>query len=273
MEQIEVAHDVGFGFVSRNIMRNKELSLQAKTIYSYLCSFAGNSGRAYPSVSLILEELQISKNTFYKYQKELIDNGVLFIRQDKSNQGKFGKSIYFIAPCTKYWDTDNQPCTKYWDTVNCDTNNNISLNNNNYINSSSSNTKSSNIYTNIYIRENDDDNNQDNIFDFIEKTWGITLNPAEFEVINNWEDNELTRHAIKVSALNRAYNTRYVEKILQSYKRKGLKTIKDVELHEEKRSGKSNAEVPVWLNNENKVEKASLEEKEEMERLLSEFGK
>ena len=48
-----------------------------------------------------------------------------------------------------------------------------------------------------------DDNN---IFSLIEKNFGRTLNSIEIEEIKSWEDNELTRYAIKVAVLKNKYN-------------------------------------------------------------------
>ena len=56
----------GYGLSPQLVMRSKGLSIEAKALYGYLSSFAGAGDTAFPSTSRILEELDISKNRFYK---------------------------------------------------------------------------------------------------------------------------------------------------------------------------------------------------------------
>lgn len=69
----------GYGLSPQLVMRSKGLSIEAKALYSYLSSFAGAGDTAFPSTSRILEELDISKNRFYKIRKELISWGFISI--------------------------------------------------------------------------------------------------------------------------------------------------------------------------------------------------
>lgn len=61
----------GYGLSPQLVMRSKGLSIEAKALYSYLSSFAGAGDTAFPSTSRILEELDISKNRFYKIRNNL----------------------------------------------------------------------------------------------------------------------------------------------------------------------------------------------------------
>lgn len=129
----EIVQDIGYGFIPRSIMRNKNLSLQAKAIYSYLASFAGNTGKAFPSVSLMLSELKLSKDTYYKYIDELKESGAIQVKQERSN-GVFGRNIYYLnnevkSPCPNSSDTGTSD-TVSSDTKNWDSNSN-NLNSNN----------------------------------------------------------------------------------------------------------------------------------------------
>ena len=74
---------------------------------------------------------------------------------------------------------------------------------------------------------------EENIFTFIEENFGRLLSPIEYEIINNWEDNELTRYAIKQAVLNGKYNIKYISKILESYKQKNIKTVQQAQQDEE----------------------------------------
>ena len=75
-----------------------------------------------------------------------------------------------------------------------------------------------------------DDNN---IFSLIEKNFGRTLNSIEFEEIKSWEDNELTRYAIKVAVLKNKYSINYISRILANYERNGIKTVTQAQADEE----------------------------------------
>ena len=65
----------GFGVMSKIAMLDVELSLKSRAILAYLCSYAGGGVTAFPSVKKILKDLDISKDTFYKHTKLLIDTG------------------------------------------------------------------------------------------------------------------------------------------------------------------------------------------------------
>lgn len=61
-----------FGKIYTNVFADNKLSVKAKGLYAYLCSYAGSNMVAYPAQENMLYELQISKKTFYKYVEELI---------------------------------------------------------------------------------------------------------------------------------------------------------------------------------------------------------
>ncbi len=84
-----------------------------------------------------------------------------------------------------------------------------------------------------------------NIFDIIEKEFGRTLSPIEYEIIKAWLDSgfseELIKEAIKEATLNNVSNLRYIDKILFEWGKAGIKTASDVENNRKKRNAnKSN---------------------------------
>lgn len=74
------------------------------------------------------------------------------------------------------------------------------------------------------INEQSDDNN---LFSYLEQAWGRTLGPVEYEIISSWEDNEITRYAIKESIKANVRNIKYIEAIVDNLKAKGIKTEAD----------------------------------------------
>ncbi len=83
-------------------------------------------------------------------------------------------------------------------------------------------------------------NYQSNIFEFIEKEFGRTLSPIEYEIIKAWLDNdyseELIKEAIKEATFSGVSNLRYIDKILYEWSKASVKTVKDVELRRKKRA-------------------------------------
>ena len=71
-----------------------------------------------------------------------------------------------------------------------------------------------------------------NIYEVIEKEFGRTLSPMEYEIIRAWLDNgmseELIQEAIKEATYNGVSNLRYIDKILYEWSKLGIKTAKDV---------------------------------------------
>lgn len=139
----------GYGLIPKKITRDKDLTMEAKAIYAYLVSFAGNSNMCFPSRDLILSELGTSKDRFYKHMKLLTNKG--YIKVHKKREGKnFSNNVYEIIldkrdiQCPNFKDTENQDtqnkdtlCPDFKDTQNKDNNSNSinsnSINNSKYI--------------------------------------------------------------------------------------------------------------------------------------------
>lgn len=85
----------GFGYVYQNVMRDKTLTPEAKAIYAYLASFAGNNEMCYPGTSLMMDELIMSKERFYKHMNLLVEQGIV-IKQQEMDGTKFAKNTYTI---------------------------------------------------------------------------------------------------------------------------------------------------------------------------------
>jgi DnaD/phage-associated family protein len=82
---------------------------------------------------------------------------------------------------------------------------------------------------------------RDTIYDFLEQNFGRTLNSIEIEMIREWNDNELTRYAIKQAVLNGKYNVKYINTILVNYKNNSITTVQQAQ--EEENKFKSKKEI------------------------------
>ena len=86
----------GYGIVYREIMRDKNLTAEAKAIYAYLCSFAGNGTECYPGVDLMAIELCMSKDRLYKHLNILVNAGIIEKSQSRTGN-RWGKTVYKIC--------------------------------------------------------------------------------------------------------------------------------------------------------------------------------
>lgn len=81
----------------------------------------------------------------------------------------------------------------------------------------------------IELGEDSQGNHADDLYDFVEKNFGRTLSPVEIDEISKWENNDLTRYAIKQAILNGAYNFSYINKILHNYKMNNIQTVQQAQ--------------------------------------------
>ncbi|MEG2232838.1 MAG: DnaD domain protein [Bacilli bacterium] len=110
-----------------------------------------------------------------------------------------------------------------------------------------------------FLLVNEEEKISSNIFDMFEKEFGRTLSPIEYEIISTWleqkEDEELIKLALKEAVFNNVSSLNYVDRILQDWKKKGVKTAKDVEKERIKFKEKKDTPKQLfdydWLN-ENK---------------------
>lgn len=109
----------------------------------------------------------------------------------------------------------------------------------------------------VFILINEEDKEKTtSLFDVFEKEFGRTLSPIEYELINGWLDNEFSEElvlkALKEAVYNGVSNLRYIDKILYEWKKKGIKTAKDVEMNRTKFQNKKEERPEVfsydWLN-------------------------
>lgn len=106
---------------------------------------------------------------------------------------------------------------------------------------------------NLMGNENEDENIND-IYSYIESNFNRLLSPVEYEVVSQWEDNELTRYAIKEAVLNGAKSMKYIQAILDNWKDKGITTVQQAQ--------KKKTKEPSWLDKEIESEEMTPEEEQ-----------
>lgn len=136
-------------------MLDRRLTIEAKAIYSYFCSYAGAGSTAFPSRDKICDDLGISTKRYYRHLNLLKELGYIKVEQIKKDNNKFSHNIYTLvenpepeeekpdeddtkSPCSQNDHTGKKPCgsfahTQIGNTQNDHTNNNRYIYNNNNI--------------------------------------------------------------------------------------------------------------------------------------------
>ena len=115
--QVEGINSKGFGTIPKLAMQDRRLTIQAKAIYAYFCSFAGSGKTAFPSRDKILYDLNIGAKAYYKHLNLLKQYGYIKCLQERTQgTGNFARNIYVLsteistsAPCTQKEDTVKNP--------------------------------------------------------------------------------------------------------------------------------------------------------------------
>lgn len=137
----------GYGLSPKKVMKDRNLTIEAKAIYAYMSSFAGNGTSAFPSMSLMEEDLGISEARLRKHRDLLIKAGYIEVHREKPEGGKFGRNVYTIKQVITQPYPQNTSMVKSTDGKHHDgetptwqivgTNNNTSFNNNSISNNNS----------------------------------------------------------------------------------------------------------------------------------------
>lgn len=91
----------GYGIVSQLPMKDREMSIQAKGVYSYLVSCAGNDKQTYPTKEKMCYDLGIKKvDTLTKYIKQIQARGYIKIVKTKKGNLHY-RNVYLIATDTR----------------------------------------------------------------------------------------------------------------------------------------------------------------------------
>ena len=114
----------------------------------------------------------------------------------------------------------------------------------------------------LFAIESDNDTKlNSNVYELIEKEFGRTLSPIEYEIISAWLENnfseELIKEALKEATFNGVSNLKYIDKILYEWGKAGIKNSNDVEERRRNRKRKnddSNIDLDIvdwnWFDDE-----------------------
>lgn len=238
----------GFGTIPKLIMKDDELTIEAKAIYAYIASYAGAGQTAFPGISLICHDLDITETRFHKHKKRLIEKGYIEIHKERSNNGTFGRNVYTIKTEVKVKEknkptpqnkvsvpTHQNPTLDKPTSDNPTTENKVSNINSNNINSINTNNNK-----NIQQQPASSEPPKINFIQTWEKSGFGIMPPLTIEKLDGWvkdfDDNEeIIIKAIELANDNNARSYAYVNSILKNWESKGVKTLNDIDAIESER--------------------------------------
>ena len=233
----------GYGNVYKTITKDPNLSIEAKGIYAYLSSYAGGKDVAFPSISLICHELNISEKRFYKHRKELIDKNIISVHRERTNNG-FSKSIYtinhhFVHSQNVHVQNDN---VRNESVQNVHVQNVGTKKNNIKKNKEKNNSSSSSAST---TKQQPPSHSYSNVFNFYQENGFGILQPFVVDQIENWIDDfngneNIVIEALKEAATNNVCKWSYANSILKSWYQDGIKSIDDIEARRKQREASKN---------------------------------
>lgn len=246
-------------WIPKEVWESKELTLQQKVMLVEIDSLDNEKG-CYASNKYFSEFFGISSGRVSQVINELIDKGYLnaeYIKEDNQILGRILKiqsppyPVKVFRKLNRGYLENDEGGIKYSKEgyLENDEDNNI-------------------IYNNI-------NNNNNNIYDFLQKELGRTLSSTEIEKVKEWEDNELTRYAVKVAILNGAYTINYIDAIIYNWQKLGIKSVsqaqEETKRHRDKKISKKIEHKPEWFDDDIKKEEVETNENNEMEELLKDF--
>ena len=132
----------GYGVIPKKVMKDKDLTIEAKAIYAFMASFSGNGNTSYPSVEYITDFLDISRHRFNRHRKLLEEKGYISVSQERKKGSKFNHNVYTLEFIPKVQFTTSENPTAEKRTSENDTTNNNTFNNNTINNNTKSTSRS-----------------------------------------------------------------------------------------------------------------------------------
>lgn len=206
-----------YTIIDNNIFRNKQLTLKAKGMICTMLSLPDNWNYSEEGlVSLSNDGISSIRSTI----KELMQYGYLVRTRNRDEKGILRDYVYTIYEEPNLENVKQVEPTLEKPKVEKPTLENLKtykILNNKLLN---------NKYNTTTVIGNED------LYSYLQEN-GFVLTSIHYDIISQWEDNELTRYAIKQAVLNNKYNINYIDKILYSYKRDNITTVQQAKEREE----------------------------------------
>ena len=255
MAKFKVKKTKDYTIMSNYHLKEKNMSLKAKGLLSVMLSLPDNWDYSIAGLVAISQE---NETAIKSALSELKQFGYLEVIKLMPNESETGRIDYIYNVYEKPKQESEKQEVENLPLEILDVENQGQLNTNNKI--------LNNKYNNI---------NNNNIYDFLQKELGRTLSSAEVEKVKEWEDNELTRYAVKVAILNGAYTINYIDTIIYNWQKLGIKSVsqaqEETKKHRDKKISKKIEHKPEWFDVDVEKEVIKPNENNEMEELLKNF--
>ena len=193
-----------YAIIPANIRYNENLNSSQKLFYGEITALTQKTGECWASNNYFARLYKVSPSVISNWVKALERENLIVV--DYETKGKeITKRIIKIVGIQNIDYVFNKNEEGYSKNIK---ENNTSINN-----------------TSIYTTTN-------SIFDLLQEN-GFILTPIQYEVVSQWEDTELTRHAIKQAVLNNKFNINYIDKIIYSYQKDNIKSVQEAMEREE----------------------------------------
>lgn len=94
----DTAEAKGYAQISNALLRSPRVSLQAKSVYALLKSYAWQDANTYPGVGTLCDAAGVSKDTLGKYLKELIAVGLIKVKR----RGQGNTNLYTFLSVSRF---------------------------------------------------------------------------------------------------------------------------------------------------------------------------
>ena len=218
----------------------KRIGVECAILLGTLCSLQNSFKQEefFRNEEDLSEDTCLSIYTIRKCKQELNKLGILEI----TKKGLPAKHYFKINEdkVLELITNDNELETTSSDEIVTTSNNEINITSDNdfiITNYNKQNNKQDNKQKNVIIINNKEEEvePQDTLYDYLQNN-GFVLSPIHYEEVSTWEDTELTRYAIKEAVLKNIYTIKYISTVLNAYKQNNIKTVKQAQEHEARRT-------------------------------------
>ena len=237
--------------IPSGVRYNEKLRPNEKLLYGEITALSSKTGECWASNKYFADLFGVSKETVSTWVSHLAKLGyitteMIYKKDTKEIEKRIIIPTMFLVD--RYLEKNGEGyLEKIIDPIKKNIKENNTSNNNTSINN-----------TTTTVEE------ENKLFEIIEKNFGRTLSPIENEEIMEWEDTELTRYAIKKAVLRGKFNIRYISKILYEWEKANIKTVQQAQqseeeyqkskkqsrqfIHYETRHEREQRELEEWLN-------------------------
>ena len=201
----------GYGIIPKMVMKDKRLTIEAKSIYALLCSYAGRGNTAFPSIETQCYYLNISERRYLKHRKLLVDTNYISIEstreiieyEDGSIAEVRGKNIYTIISdpvkeifVCKEENKIKKSCKRVNKPISLNSQNvsveNVGMQNVSLQNDTINNNNHKNINTNKNSIKNNKNTTSINASSIEERTI-LKLTPYQIKLVSGWEHSRILK--------------------------------------------------------------------------------